>query len=136
MRYWWVNTCIKTEDWRLVLVTGDRDMGAEPKIKQIVLRLGPDDIRHHHPTKGAPWARQLGLVRFSVGKDITKPTAGDHLRVRKTCIVFHELLNQPLHIGNIVVGPKLDWQPAKSLNREGQSLDQKVGIATSNVRLI
>jgi hypothetical protein len=31
--------------------------------------------------------------------------------VGKTCIVLYELLNQSFHIGNVVVWPKLDWQP-------------------------
>jgi hypothetical protein len=56
--------------------------------------------------------------------------------VGKTCIVLHELLNQPLHIANVVVWPKLDWQAAVRLNRESLGFDQKLGIASSNVRLV
>jgi hypothetical protein len=52
--------------------------------------------------------------------------------VGKTCIVLYELLNQSFHIGNVVVWPKLDWQAAG----ESQGLDQEVGIAPSNVRLV
>jgi hypothetical protein len=37
--------------------------------------------------------------------------------VGKTCIVLHELLKQPLHIGNIVVRTKLDWQAARGRYR-------------------
>jgi hypothetical protein len=48
-------------------------------MKQIVWRLGRNDISHHHAIKGAPWARRLGPVRFSVGEDITEPTECDHL---------------------------------------------------------
>jgi hypothetical protein len=61
----------------------------------------------------------LGPVRFSICANMTKPTTGDQLWVGKTCIVLHELLNQSLHIGNVVVWPKLDWQAAERLNREG-----------------
>jgi hypothetical protein len=50
--------------------------------------------------------------------------------------VLYELLNQSFHIGNVVVWPKLDWQTAERLNRESQGLDQEVGIAPSNVRLV
>jgi hypothetical protein len=56
--------------------------------------------------------------------------------VGKTCIVLYELLNESFHIGNIVVWPKLDGQAAERLNRESQGLDQEVGIAPSNVRLV
>jgi hypothetical protein len=51
--------------------------------------------------------------------------------------VLYELLYQSFHIGNVVVWPKLDWQAAERLNREGQGFDQKVSIASSsNVRLV
>jgi hypothetical protein len=48
--------------------------------------------------------------------------------------VLYKLLNQSLHIGN--VWAKLDGQAAERLNRENQGLDQEVGIAPSNVRLV
>jgi hypothetical protein len=60
-----------------------------------------------------------------------KSSAGDQLRLGKTGIMFHELLNESFHIGNVVVWPKLDWQPTEGLNSEGQGLDDKVVVATS-----
>jgi hypothetical protein len=50
--------------------------------------------------------------------------------------VFHELLKQSLHIGDVVVWPMLDWQPAERLNREGQGFDEDVLVATSDVLLL
>ena len=44
---------------------------------------------------------------------MAKPTASDQLRLGKTTIVLHEVLNQLFHIGNVVVWPKLDWQPTE-----------------------
>jgi hypothetical protein len=62
----------------------------------------------------------LGPVRFSICEDMPS---------------VDELRNQSFHIGHVVVWPKLDWKPL-SLNRESQGLDQEVGVAPSNVRLV
>jgi hypothetical protein len=52
-------------------------------------------------------------------EDILESTAGDDLRLGKICVLLHEVLNQSLHIGDVIVRSKFDGQPAERLNGEG-----------------
>ncbi len=58
---------------------------------------------------------------------------GDLLRLGKRCVLLHQLVNQPLHIGDVVVRPEFDRQTAKRLHCEGQRLDYDVSVAASNI---
>ena len=82
---------------------------------------------HKGAARGFRFARGFGMVgallivirSCDICEDILESRAGDDLRPGKICVLLHEVLNQSLHIGDVIVRSKFDWQPAERLNGEG-----------------
>jgi hypothetical protein len=51
----------------------------------------------------APAWALLSIRSCDICEDILESTAGDDLRLGKICVLLHEVLNQSLHIGDVIV---------------------------------